>query len=325
MRADGGPEIGMGHFIRTLALGEMLQEDFYCIYATKNPSNYQRQEIQKVCKELIELPDSKLHFEMLLNHLKGDEIVVLDNYYFDTDYQQKIKNKGCKLVCIDDMHDKHYVADIVINHAEGLNSDDFSIDNNTKLLLGYKYALLRKPFYTTDDVLPKYYDILISIGGADPHDITYTIVKNLLSAFRHEKIAVVVGEAYKGKVRDLHGSRLKLFSMLSASQMCNLMVSSKYGIFPASSVAIEATALRLPFLVGYYVDNQLDIYNGIINKGLGLDLGNLKELNESKLQMNLTMLMYNKAGIADKIKEQQMESMDKIAPKRITNIFQSLS
>ena len=43
------------------------------------------------------------------------KIVVLDGYHFDTNYQTKIKQKGCKLVCIDDLHDKHFVADIIIH------------------------------------------------------------------------------------------------------------------------------------------------------------------------------------------------------------------
>jgi UDP-2,4-diacetamido-2,4,6-trideoxy-beta-L-altropyranose hydrolase len=138
-RADGGPTIGMGHFIRTLALAEMLNDDFYCIYATQSPSEYQTNEIEKVCHERIDLPADETHFNVFLNLLKGNEIVVLDNYYFTTEYQKAIKAKGCKLVCIDDMQDKHYVADLVINHAEGINRNSFSIESYTRLLLGYKY------------------------------------------------------------------------------------------------------------------------------------------------------------------------------------------
>ena len=33
--------------------------------------------------------------------------------YTHLDYQRAIKQKGCRLVCVDDMHDKHYVADVV--------------------------------------------------------------------------------------------------------------------------------------------------------------------------------------------------------------------
>ena len=144
-RADGGPTIGMGHFIRTLALAEMLKDDFYCIYATQSPTYYQINEIEGVCHERIDLPADETHFNVFIDLLKGDEIVVLDNYYFSTEYQRAIKAKGCKLVCIDDMHDKHFVADVIVNHAP-ISSSNYSATAYTKLLLGFNYALLRQDF-----------------------------------------------------------------------------------------------------------------------------------------------------------------------------------
>jgi len=139
-RADGGPNIGMGHFIRTLALAEMLKDDFYCIYVTKSPSAYQIIEIEKVCHERLDLPANKSHFKVFLNILKGDEIVVLDNYFFTTEYQRAIKNKGCKLVCIDDLHDKEFVADLIINHTPGVLKNDYIAQPYTQLALGLDYA-----------------------------------------------------------------------------------------------------------------------------------------------------------------------------------------
>ena len=115
-RADASQSIGYGHFIRTLALADMLKDDFDCVFYTQTPTEYQRKELEKVCP-FIELPDDDTRFRLFIEELKGDEIVVLDNYFFTTDYQRSIKTKGCKLVCVDDMHDKHYVADVVINHV----------------------------------------------------------------------------------------------------------------------------------------------------------------------------------------------------------------
>ena len=68
--------------------------------------------------------------------------MVLDNYFFTTDYQRAIKHKGCRLVCVDDMHDKHYVADVVINHGQ-TNPALFDVEFYTRLCLGFDWALLR--------------------------------------------------------------------------------------------------------------------------------------------------------------------------------------
>jgi hypothetical protein len=70
-RADGSTTIGMGHFTRTLALAEMLNEHFYCVFATRQPTEYQTSEIGKVCSGQIDLPADDSHFDRFLEYLQG--------------------------------------------------------------------------------------------------------------------------------------------------------------------------------------------------------------------------------------------------------------
>ena len=100
-RADASATIGYGHFIRSLALADMLKNDFDCTFFTTSPSPYQIAEMGKVCNYISLNEETK--FKDFINLLVGDEIVVLDNYFFTTEHQKQIKEKGCKLVCIDDM------------------------------------------------------------------------------------------------------------------------------------------------------------------------------------------------------------------------------
>lgn len=118
LRADGNAQTGMGHFTRSLALANMLSQNFNCVFATQMPSQFQISQINKVCKKTLALAANNNHFNQFVNTLTGSETVVLDNYYFNTDYQKQIKQKGCKLVCIDDLADKHFVADLVIRSEE---------------------------------------------------------------------------------------------------------------------------------------------------------------------------------------------------------------
>ena len=74
-RADAGPSIGYGHFIRTLALADMLKDDFDVTFFTATPSDYQKTEMAKVCKYQSLSEETKLND--FLSLLQGDEIVVL--------------------------------------------------------------------------------------------------------------------------------------------------------------------------------------------------------------------------------------------------------
>lgn len=46
-RADAGIKIGWGHFIRTLALADMLKDVFECTFFTQEPTLYQINEVEK--------------------------------------------------------------------------------------------------------------------------------------------------------------------------------------------------------------------------------------------------------------------------------------
>ena len=192
-RADASGQIGYGHFIRSLALADMLKDDFECKFFTSEPTAYQIGELQKVCPHVPLSEDTK--FEDFLACLDGNEIVVLDNYFYTTEYQREIKAKGCKLVCIDDIHDKHYVADMVINHA--LTDESlFDVEPYTRLCLGYKYALLRAPFLRPVENKKRNNDIIVNFGGADPYGVTDRIVSMLVELDTPYNISVILGEKF---------------------------------------------------------------------------------------------------------------------------------
>lgn len=322
-RADGNPMLGMGHFTRTLALAEMLNKHFQCIFATCTPSEYQSKEIGRVCHGEINLPEDNSHFNEFLTYLKGDEIIVLDNYYFTTKYQKEIKAKGCDLVCIDDMHDKHYVADILINHAEGMLPSYFSVENYTKLLLGNSYALLRSSFLTTSKhKLKKKFSALIIMGGVDPYNITQNIIDKISGTNLDKPVAIVTNLDTIKTPPDNKTKNFQFFHNLSSSEIFQLMQLSNFGIFPASTVAIEACAARLPFICGYFVENQQGIYRGIKNEKLGVCIGDFATVSVANFESSLKNIKTKE--IQNKIIIRQKELLDKQSDKRILKAFLEL-
>lgn len=322
-RADGGSTIGMGHFIRTLALAEMLKDNFYCIYATQSPTDYQIKEIESVCHDRIDLPADETHFNVFLNLLNGNEIVVLDNYYFTTEYQHAIKAKGCKLVCIDDIHDKHFIADVIINHAEGITKSQYSTEKYTTFCLGYKFALLRKDYLSSISVeTPKQYSCLVMMGGADPYDLTAKIVSMIDPMQLSLPIAVIVGTDYKIDQLFQPFNNMVLFKGIASSKVYQLMQESHLGILPASTVAIEACASRLPFICGYFVDNQQEIYNGIRTNELALCLGNYLHLESYHFCIAIEQM--NHAEMKEKMVQKQIKALDKKSKERFIKTFNKL-
>ena len=88
-RVDGNSEIGLGHVIRCFSLAKMLHDYFKITFFCKElplsvenlltENNIQNFKIEKE--------------EQFLHQLNANEIVVLDGYQFDTNYQKEIKEK----------------------------------------------------------------------------------------------------------------------------------------------------------------------------------------------------------------------------------------
>lgn len=282
-RADADNQIGYGHFIRSLALADMLKNEFECIFVTKAPTDYQRSQVKEVCL-LIELPNNDTRFDLFLDMLCGDEIVVLDNYFYNVDYQLKIKNIGCKLVCIDDFKDKAIVCDLLINTSV-LETADLPLVNAPKKLLGLKWALLRKEFRFNSRMA--YNDgkrVMICFGGADILNLTQKAINAVVGISEIEYIDVVIGDA-KNKEDYLLDDRISVYQGLSALEMSDLLCKSDFCIVSTSGIAFEAVALGCKVFSGYYVDNQLNLYNNLILNNYIYGLGDLR-INDIVLDFN---------------------------------------
>lgn len=283
-RADASGTIGYGHFVRTLALADMLKDNFDCTFFTCHPTPYQVSEMDKVCPYVT--LQEETHYDEFLQHLQGDEIVVLDNYFFDTDYQCAIKQKGCRLVCIDDMYDKHYVADVVINHAL-TDFDLFDVEPYTKLCLGFDWALLRKPFLETiiKQKTKEVKNVVICFGGADSLNLTQKFIDLLLSKGYGIQISAIVGDKYHA-CKFVTSSNAKYLHNLSATQMVNVLTNSDLAILPTSSVCLEALACGTPVAAGFFVDNQMKIYDEYLTRNLIYPLGNLISFDEELFDLD---------------------------------------
>ncbi|WP_128331184.1 UDP-2,4-diacetamido-2,4,6-trideoxy-beta-L-altropyranose hydrolase [Apibacter sp. HY039] len=278
IRVDGNTQIGLGHLFRCLALGEILKPYF---------------EVTFFCEKIPDLLISQIknknfHFFLIksenefLSKLNGNVIAVLDNYFFNTEYQKKIKNFGSKLVCIDDVHDKEFYSDIVINPSEGVSKNDYSVQTYTKMFLGFQYALLRNEFLQFSGekkAFPDNNNIFLCLGGGDINNITLKILKKLIS---FEKINICVGAAYLYlnelddyiKQNNLE-NRVLIYSNISSIEIIKIMTESKISICSPSTVALEYLSVcKGKLYLVKTADNQKDFYEYSIRNNLADSIDN---------------------------------------------------
>ena len=305
-RADASKAIGFGHFIRSLALASYLQDEFDCYFCTFNedslsPSPYQLKEIGDVCQYLPIAASSRKEFNNnFLATLNGDEIVVLDNYFFNDTFQGKIKEKGCRLVCIDDLHDRKMNCDALITFLPH-KREIFDLPEDSRYLADLKYMLLRPPFLMEQEAGRKSGDYgkwVLAVGGADPYGLTNKLIEIILSTVKGVELSVIAGDTViiDGKYRD----KIILRSRLTAGDIADLFRKSDFGILSASTICIEALACGLPVAAGWYVDNQKEFYEYGTSNGLFFPLGNLFD-DKSNIKARLLMAISQRRGPAAEI------------------------
>jgi len=275
-RADGNATIGLGHVIRCLAIADMISDDFDCYFLIRSPEMYIQEQILKICKSIIVLNPDEIKKEAELiseKYLSADDIIVLDGYSFETNYQKTIKESKASLVCVDDIHDYHFFADAIINHAGGLSTQLYSAEPYTKYYLGLEYTMLRKEFLSTTqstsdpDTINN--NVFICLGGADPNNDTTYVLDNCFRVQPESSYYLVLGGSY------IHRSKLDIFlrdknvdltilQNLSAREMSTYMRKCKSAITSPSTISYEYLSIGGFLYLHQIAENQNDIYKYFI-------------------------------------------------------------
>lgn len=293
-RADGNSQIGLGHIHRSLALAGMLAETFKISLLTKNPSERTREMVEElngqlhVLSDALSLRDEAVNLQQLISSF---DIVVLDGYEFDSDYQHIIRSVGVKLVCIDDLHRDHFVADVVINHAGNALPEWYDKEPYTRLCLGIPYLLVKTPFREAArerSVRSRHPKILVSFGGADINNDTLFVLKRLAEKQAALPVHVVVGEAYLHHVvlqQFLATTPLHVMTHVNVStaEMLSLMMKCPIAICAPSGVAYEYLCVGGELYLHQTADNQTDLKHFLLDEGLAFSFEEFQMSNKQQI------------------------------------------
>lgn len=320
-RADGNSSIGYGHFVRSLGVADLIKDEFDCIFAIKQPTDYQLKEIKNVCKDVIILEDSDNHFDQFLNYLQVEDIVFLDNYFFDDNYQLKIKKKSKKLIFVDDYNDKNYVCDVLINNIPGFMPNSFKTNGNTKLCLGIDYALLRKEFFDKNlrKINKNKNSFFIAFGGSDIFNISLKIITFLKEIDSSFEINLLIGDSYQYLQKLEKYNSVRVHKNISANKVANLIAKSEYCIVPSSSLLNETACIGSKVLTGYFADNQIQPYNYFVNNNLAIGLKDFRTLNSEIFNSKLNELIKSEFLIENQRKIYRFQQQE-----NLINIFRNI-
>ena len=206
VRVDSSSQIGMGHLMRCIALAQSWKVNggettfITSCSSEKLEGRLSREGFTVVTLERShpDPEDWETTSEVLASN--SGSWVVIDGYHFDSAYQLLIKESEHPLLVIDDeAHLDHYYADVVLNQNPNAVDLKYSTDPSTVMLLGSKYALLRQEFLRLRHRKERHFprvarNILITLGGGDPNNVTLKVLRALKQLETEElSIAIIVG------------------------------------------------------------------------------------------------------------------------------------
>jgi len=283
IRVDGSSEIGLGHLVRCIALAQMLKSDFEISFVCISIPDQTKEEILNLNFNLIIIEQE----DEILNFIKTKDIVVIDHYKLDLNYHKKIKALHVKVICVDDIHDKEFDADLIINHAPGSDQKNYISGPDTKYALGIEFALLRPNFLkAAKQIDSKKYNtnIFVNFGVIDFLNLSEKVIDKLLTIECVSRIELVIGAAnnnYSQLVSNYSNSKkINIHYSIAEEKIISLLKECYFAIVPSSGILFETIALGCFTLSSKYINNQDTIFNGFKNGNMIYALNSFEDITK---------------------------------------------
>lgn len=315
VRADAGPRIGAGHFMRCLALAQAWQEQGGNAVFLMAPGARSLQErLQddhmaevQLCAQPGTIADADETAKAARQH--GAAWIALDGYQFSPDYQRVLKDKTSHLLLFDDLADADcYYADLLLNqNAYAIPEMYANRVDNCALLPGAAYFLLRREFRERRDrerqVTSSARNLLITFGGSDAENGTGLALQALaLLPAPAMNVRVLVGAS------NPHRAELeRVAAMLNhniefetdSKRVADEMAWADLAISAAGSTSWELAFMGLPSLLVTLSENQRGCAQYLQRHGIAINLGWQQEVQPTAMATALSALAADVARRAE--------------------------
>jgi len=194
------------------------------------------------------------------------DLIVIDHYRADRDYQQGVCDIGCPWVLFDGGQRDIVRSDWVVNANPDANEEDYRdkfFGNRDRLLLGPAYSVLRDEFRDLErrSIENSLNHVLFCFGGGDDRGMVGKALEVSLDEADTWMASLVVGknnphrDAIAKKPEEFSGNgRLRLLS--ASNEMAAVMMSADLGILSGGTLVFEAASAGLPCLLVEMAENQ---------------------------------------------------------------------
>ena len=287
-RADGNKKIGTGHVMRCLSIAEAFRDiRTECVFVSADDTVKELIEKRGFRLEILGTDPERLCDEIEIlakkKYFISADCIIVDSYFADDKYLRSLSGQKTAFY-IDDYIEKRPV-DCIINYNiyagekeyEGIEGPD-----NQRLLVGAKYAPLRKEFRDAGpkEIKDRARNVLFLAGGSDPAHAAINFATEISGRSDDLKYTIVMGsmaEDFDAANRIAEESKGRIRVLKNVSEMAALMQESDIAVSAAGSTLYELCACLVPTVNYILADNQRLGAKGFENKNAMICAGDLRE------------------------------------------------
>jgi UDP-2,4-diacetamido-2,4,6-trideoxy-beta-L-altropyranose hydrolase len=262
----------------------------------------------------------------LANH-SDCSLAVLDGYGLGTYHQSVLRDGGLPVLFLDDYgHAEHYSAQWVLNQNLSACPELYSHRNNdTRLLLGPAYALLREEFSRWTgwkrSINEDTRKILITMGGSDAGNVSTRIVQSLAKLGGANIEAVLVagpGNPHLASLQEAvkHCAPVRVRIIQNVRDMPALMAWADVAIGAAGGTSYELCFMGLPSVLFVAAENQRGVAESLAEMGATLNAGPTQALQADRFLDQLRTLLQS-ATLRQSISCRGRELVDGLGAQRV--------
>jgi UDP-2,4-diacetamido-2,4,6-trideoxy-beta-L-altropyranose hydrolase len=275
---EGGPETGLGHVTRCLALARAAVADGARVSFLLSGDAEVRSLLQglPVPVQCVPWPPD---LSSLLDALEplGSDVVVVDSYRASPALLAAL-GAAAPVVSIDDMADRPLPVDVVVNGGAGAETLPYARTTDRRLLLGPRYCLLdasygEAPSRVSSDPVRR---VLVCLGGARQVDAMVTVLAAVDRVFAGCVVDVAAGpfSAESPRVRAAaRAARNRVALHRDRFGLRELMLSADVAVAGAGMTLHELCATAAPSVAVLMADNQRPNLQAVADAGATLTAG----------------------------------------------------
>ncbi len=345
-RVDGSQDIGVGHIMRCLTLAiELSSRNYICEFICKDHEsssvhyikksgfmvhiiemeiNYASTDIYKSWLGGSGLDDAYKFVKIISNNSQC--IVIVDHYGIDYIWENIVSKFCSYILAIDDLANRMHHCDCILDSAIRRKKSDYSdvCLENSKLLLGSDYILLRREFNMLRGganlirkKTKKIETILLNFGGTDPLFLSKESIEILMEIKFKGDINIILSSDCKfvKELMKIIDGLNNIYLHVDCTNVAEIMMNSDLAVGNFGSSSWERCCLGLPAIVIVSADNQDYIASSLTESGAVI------RINESEIKKTLMGVLERPLDMEwwHNMSEKALKICDGLGAQRVAN------